>query len=183
MLRSLALFGALSLVLIPLLAGCTQARPPIEGWTGCLFENAARDMLHGETVSKPGAGSFVYVYTAWKLHPLHAEARMSELEIDFPAALSPGVTRTFSREGRTTEHERTAAYQERYGFLGSPILSAKTLSGSVRVIESDPQSASIAIDLTAPDLAIDDDKLGPVTLRGTVKARKVTSMAECRRAR
>jgi hypothetical protein len=177
------LLGALSLVLLPLLAGCTQARPPLEGWTGCIFDGAEHDMLHGDTVPRPAAGTFVYVYTSWQLHPLEAQGRTSELEIDFPAALSAGVTRELSREGRQTERGRTAAYQERYGSFGSPTLVARTLAGSVRVLESDARSASLAVDLTALDLVVDDDKLGPVTLRGTVRARRVASMQECRRSR
>jgi hypothetical protein len=180
MLRPRELRGALSIAVLLPFTGCTNARPSIEGWTACVFDHAERDMLHGETVPKPAAGSFVYVYTTWQLRPFEAQGRMSELEIDFPVALGAGVTRNLSREGRTTEYEQTAAYRERYGFLGSSTLIAKSLTGTVRVLESDARSASIAVDLTALDLGIDDDKLGPVALKGTIKARKVASMQECR---
>jgi len=169
--------SAFSFMSLPLFTGCTSSRPSIEGWTGCIFENAARDVLHGETITKPAAGSFLYVYTNWQPHALQVEGRMSELEIDFPVALSAGVARELSREGRSAE------FRERYGHLGSPTLVPRSLSGTVRVIASDAETTSIAVDLTAPDLIVDDDKLGPVKLRGTVKARKVASMQECYRLR
>lgn len=176
MLFSRRLAVTLGFALLPLLGGCAEERPRIERWTGCVFENATRAMEHGDTLVKPGTGAFLYAYATWRPTRFEGDQYMGELEIDFPGALAAGMAREFSGE---PEYGRTVAYRERFGRSGSPALGVQSIYGKVEVQRSDARSVTFTIDIFTDKVDVDHFRLGPATFKGTIEARKVSSMREC----
>lgn len=140
-------------------------------------------MEHGATIAKPGTGAFLYAYAFWDRGGYAGESVMGQIEIDLPSPLSVGVERRIARlDGPpNAPRDETAVYRERLGPDGASSAAARSVPGTVRVIASDAQSVTLAVDL-APDqvqaLHPSRDAL-PGPLRGTLKAVRAASVVQC----
>lgn len=142
-----------------------------EGWRACLVEPASiiQTATHRPDVG-PGAASVLYVRAKWGQSPFETEFQRGELLLELPQGLVAGSVVRFSKG------VPSGSYRE--GGEGI-VFDARTLEGTVRVIDNTPQGIDLLLDLEATSPLLNQTTSGTAPLNGRVRAPRATSVSGC----